>query len=87
MGHGWKSYSKGLTVYDDLQIWPRYPLCHNNVIICLPPYLVNTYSIAEKNWLLIFPFTSRTSFRKFKAKAIILEHQNGICNALIPYKL
>ena len=24
----------------------RYPLCHNNVIICWPPYLVNTYSIA-----------------------------------------
>ena len=73
-----------MTTYRSGPSEPRYPLCHNNVIICWPPYLVNTYSIAEKNWLLVFKFTSRTSFRKFKARSIFLEHQNGISNALIP---
>ena len=89
----WRSWRKGardwpyMTTYRSGPSEHRYPLCHNNVIICWPPFLVNTYSIAEQNWLLVFQFTFRTSFRKFKPGAIILEHQNGIIYALRPWKL
>ena len=38
--------SRGLTIYDNLQIWlfcgTRYPLCHNRVIIYVQPHVLNT---------------------------------------------